>query len=374
MENIIIKTPKGERIIGPGKPVFIIAEAGSNHDGKLEQAKKLIEIAADSGADAVKFQLFRAAKIYPPKIGKIPTIQGKLDLYEFLKQAELPFKWLPVLKKYSESRGLVFIVSPFDERAVDELAKVDLAVYKIASPELNHLPLLRYIARKGKPVIMSTGLSKMSEVEEAIETVRNEGNEKILLLHCVTGYPALPEEYNLRVMETLRKAFGVPVGLSDHSLKPALVPKIAAAAGASAVEKHFTINKKLPGADHSFSLEPEELKFMVKEIREAEKWNQARRQRFLQGKGFYQKILGSGQKIIAPSEKELYPGDKRSIFVIKNIKRGEKLTRKNTDILRAERYIIPGIYPKYYGLVLGKRVVKPIKKYTGLQWEYLLKK
>lgn len=374
MQNIIIKTPKGERKIGPGQPVFIIAEAGSNHDGKLEQAKELIDVAVEAGVDAVKFQLFRAAKIYPPNAGKIPTSQGKLDLYKFFKQVELPFKWLPILKKYAESRGLVFIVSPFDEKAVDELAKVCLDAYKIASPELNHIPLLKYIAKKKKPMIMSTGLSKMADVEEAIETVRNAGNEKILLLHCVSGYPALPEEYNLKVMETMQKAFGAPVGLSDHSLDPVKIPKIAVALGANAVEKHFTINKKLPGADHSFAIEPDELKKMVKEIRQVEKWNQTKRKKFLLSDPMHKKILGTGQKLISSSEQELYPGDKRSIFAIKDIKRNEKLTKNNTDILRAERYLRPGIHPRYYDLVLGKKVNKIIKKNTGLQWNYLLNK
>lgn len=371
MQNIIIKTPKGERKIGPGQPVFIIAEAGSNHDGKLEQAKELIDAAAKAGADAVKFQLFRAAKIYPPNAGKIPTAQGKLDLYKFFVQVELSFKWLPILKKYAERKGLVFIVSPFDEKAVDELAKVNLDAYKIASPELNHIPLLKYTAKKGKPMIMSTGLSKMTDVEEAVETVRNAGNEKILLLHCVTGYPALPEEYNLKVMETMQKAFGVPVGLSDHSLDPVKIPKIAVALGANAVEKHFTINKKLPGADHSFALEPDELKKMVKEIRRVERWSRARRERFLSSEPLCKKILGTGQKLISPSEEDLYPGDKRSIFVIKDIKRNEKLNKTNTAILRAERYLKPGIHPRYYDLVLGKKVNKPIRKNTGLQWNYL---
>jgi N-acetylneuraminate synthase len=374
MQNIIIKTPKGIKKIGPGQPVFIIAEAGSNHDGKLEQAKELIDAAAQAGVDAVKFQLFRAAKIYPPNAGKIPTAQGKLDLYKFFEQVELPFKWLPILKKYAESKGLVFIVSPFDEKAVDELAKVNLEAYKIASPELNHLPLLKYIAKKKKPMIMSTGLSKMGDVEEAVETVKNAGNEKILLLHCVTGYPALPEEYNLKVMETMQKVFGVPVGLSDHSLDPVWLPKIAVALGASSVEKHFTINKKLPGADHSFAIEPDELKRMVQGIRQVEKWSQAKREKFLLSDPMHKNILGSGQKLISPSEQELYPGDKRNIFIIKDIKRGEKLNKNNTAILRAERYLKPGIHPHYYDLVLGKKVNKPIKKNTGLQWNFLLNK
>lgn len=368
MENFKISN----KWIGQEKPVFIIAEAGSNHDGKFEQAKKLIDITAESRADAIKFQLFRASKIYTPNCGKIPTPQGKLDLFKFFKQVEMPFQWLPLLKKYAENKGLIFIVSPFDEEAVDELKKNNIKAYKIASSESNHLPLLTYVARKQKPIILSVGLSTLSDVEEAIATIYKENNRQIALLHCVSSYPALPGEYNLKVIGALGNAFQVPVGISDHSLDPVLVPKLAVASGALIVEKHFTLNKKLSGADHSYALSPEELKLMVKEIREVEKWDQEKRNKFLNSSSLYKKILGTGKKIITPSEKELYPGDKRSIFVIRNLKRGDRLNKNNLAILRAERYLKPGLHPRYFDLVLGKRVTKSIKKYTGLQWDNLL--
>lgn len=363
----------GDKTIGENRPVYIIAEAGSNHDGKMEQAKELIDAAAEAGADAVKFQLFRAAKIYPPNAGKIPMPQGKkLDLYKFFEQVELPFKWLPILKKYAENKGLAFVVTPFDEKAVDELEKADIRAYKIASPELNHLPLLKHIAEKQKPIIASTGLCKLSDIEEAVEVFYNKGNKQFILLHCVTGYPAKPEEYNLRVIGTLIRAFQVPVGISDHSLDPVLVPRLAVAAGASVVEKHFTINKKLPGADHSFALEPQELKLMVDEIRKVEKWNDGLKERFINSRPSHKKIMGDGRKTITASEAELYPGDKRSIFAIKNINKGEKIAKNNIAVLRAERYLKPGIHPRYYPLVLGTKAVKPIKKFSGLQWRHLL--
>lgn len=358
--------------IGKGKPVFIIAEAGSNHDGRLEQAKKLIDVAAWAGADAVKFQLFRASTIYPPTCGKISTPQGKIDLYKFFKQVELPFKWLPLLKKYAQKKGLVFIISPFDEKLADELEKINIAIYKIASPELNHLPLLRHIAKKKKPIILSSGLSTLSDIEEALNTIYKENNFKVILLHCVSGYPVPPREYNLKVIETIKEAFQVLVGISDHSLNPVIIPKLAVAIGALMIEKHFTLSKKLPGADHPFALEPDELRLMVKEIREVENWNQEKRKKFISSKPAYKKILGTGQKIIAPSEKVLYPGDKRSIFAIKDIKRGKRLNKNNITILRAERYLKPGIHPRYFNLVLGKRTTRLVKKYTGLQWKNLL--
>ena len=361
-----------DRKIGPGNPVFIIAEAGSNHDGNFEQAKKLIDIAAEAKADAVKFQLFLASKVYTPNCGKIPTLRGKLDLYEFFQRSEMPFKWIPLLKKYAEKKGLIFIVSPFDEATADELEKNNIKAYKIASPELNHLPLLSYIAKKQKPLIISSGLSTLSDIEEAIDSIHKENNRQIVLLHCVSSYPAPPEEYNLKLIETLQNNFQVPVGISDHSLDPVIIPELAAVLGAAVIEKHFTLDKKLPGADHTFALNPDELALMVKKIREAEKWSKEKRDKFLNSKPFYKKILGNGQKIIAPSEKEIYPGDKRSIFIIKDIKNGDKLNKKNIAILRSERYLNPGIHPRYFNLILGKKVIKPIKKYNGLQWAHLL--
>ncbi|MFH1894718.1 MAG: N-acetylneuraminate synthase family protein [Patescibacteria group bacterium] len=361
------------KIIGDGNPCFIIAEAGSNHDGKFEQAKKLIDIAAFAGADAVKFQLFRAAKIYTPDSGKIETPAGKVDLYKFFKKVELPSRWLLPLKKYAEGKGLIFIVSPFDEKSVDLLAKIKIDVYKIASPELNHLPLLRHIARKQKPMILSEGLSTTADIEEALNVVNKENNFQTILLHCVSSYPAPPEDYNLNVIETLKRVFLVPVGISDHTLDPVLLPRLGAALGVSAIEKHFTISKKLPGADHPFALEPEELKLMVKEIRKTEKWSVEKKKRFLNSNPFYKKILGTSQKIIAPSEKTLYPGDKRSIFTIKDIKKDEKLSKNNIAVLRAERYLKPGIHSRYFNIILGRKTVRPVKKYNGLQWEHLLR-
>ncbi len=368
MKKIIISNNKR---IGWAEPIFIIAEAGSNHDGNFEQAKKLIDIAAEAKADAVKFQLFKANKIYPKNCGKIPGPQGKIDLYDFFKKIELPKKWLPLLKKYSENKGLIFIVAPFDEKSADELGKNNLDVYKIASPEITHLPLIRHIAKKQKPIILSTGFSKLGEIEEAIETICKENNKKIILMHCVSSYPAPLKDFNLESIKTLKTIFQTPVGISDHSLSPVIIPRLAVVLGASIIEKHFTLNKKLPGPDHHYALNPKELKLMVKEARKAEKWSEKEKKKFLNNPS-YLKILGNGQKSIAPSEKEIYPRDKRSIFVIKDLKKGEKLNKQNVDILRAERNLKPGIHPRYFDLILGKKITSPVKKNTGLQWGYLL--
>ena len=257
-----------------------IAEVSSNHNKDLERCIKFIRTSAAIDCDAVKFQLFKASKIYPPNCGKIFTPQGEIDVYKFFEQAELPFKWLPLLKKHTEEKGLAFIVTPFDEKSADVLEKIAVDVYKIASPELNHLPLLKHIAKKQRPIILSEGLSTLSDIEEAISTVYAENNRQLILLHCISSYPAPPEDYSLNVIEILKKTFRVPVGISDHSLDPVLIPKLAVACGASIIEKHFTLNKKLLGPDHLFALEPDELKLMVKEIRRVEKWSERKKKKF----------------------------------------------------------------------------------------------
>lgn len=361
-----------KKLIGKGEPIFIIAEAGSNHDGNFEQAKKLIDIAFEAKVDAVKFQLFRADKIYPENCGEVPGRKGeKIDLYKFLKQAELPLKWLSSLKKYAESKGLVFIVTPFDEESVDQLQKIGVVAYKVASPEISHLPLIKHIAKKQKPIIISTGFSRLSEIEDALDIIYKEKNKNVALMHCVSSYPAPLEDFNLKVIENLNNFFQIPVGISDHSKDPVIIPKLAVLCGASFIEKHFTLNKNLSGADHHFALNPDELELMVKEVRKTEKWNEKNRKIFLSNSS-YKKILGTGEKAIAPSEKEIYPGDKRSIFSIANIKKGEKFSKKNIAVLRAERHLKPGIHPKFFDLVLEKRATKSVKKYTGLQWPDLL--
>lgn len=361
----------GKRNIGDKDPVFIIAEAGSNHDGKLEQAFKLVDIAAAAGADAVKFQIFKASKLYPPNCGVIEQGGKKLDLYNFLRQSEVNYGWLPKLKQYCDHQNIIFLASPFDEESADAMEQSGVQGYKIASSELNHIPLLRWVARKGKPLIMSEGLSTMRDIAEAVETVQAEGNDKIALLHCVSDYPALPEEYNLNVIETLHRTFAVPVGVSDHTLDPVLVPTLAVARGARLVEKHFTINKKLEGADHLFALEPEELALMVKKIRETESLSSDEKESYLTK---HPKVMGGYEKIITPGEKKIYPGDKRWIFSLRAIQKGEKFSRENIAVLRAERFLKPGLHPRLWEEILGVECQNDISAYQGLEWRHILKR
>ncbi|OGC04168.1 hypothetical protein A2276_06110 [candidate division WOR-1 bacterium RIFOXYA12_FULL_43_27] len=372
MKKIKIKN----KYIGEGSRCFIIAEAGSNHDGKLDQAKRLIEIAADAGVDAVKFQLFKAEELYPKNCGKVDTPAGKIDLYKALKKMELPGDWLRELKKYSEKCGLIFLCAPFSEKAALELNNIDIDAFKIASPELSHLPLLRYVASFGKLMIISTGISKMADIEEAIEACRSAGNNNIVLMHCVTAYPAPLKDCNLNVIATMKMAFGLPVGFSDHTEDPLAAPVVSLLAGCNLIEKHFTPNKKLPGPDHPFALEPNELKAMVKGIRKVEAFD--KNQQYLAimkmyGEKKVMMMLGLGIKTIASSEKDLAACDRRSIRAINKISKHERFTPKNLGILRSERNLKLGIHPRYWDILIGKKAVKCIPAGKEIVWKDFIK-
>lgn len=363
------------KFVGDNHSCFIIAEAGSNHDGNLRQAKELIEIAAEARVDAVKFQLFIADDLYPRNCGKISTASGEIDLFNALKNMEIPNVWLGELKKYAEKCGLEFICSPFSEQAAKILQRSGIKIFKIASPELSHLPLIRYIAKFNCPIIMSTGISKLADIEEAVETCKNAGDDKFVLMHCISAYPTPLNECNLNIIKMLKMAFSCPVGLSDHTVSADLVPAIAVSLGANLIEKHFTISRKLKGLDHSFALEPKELAQMVKIIRQLEQIEPKARSPYVIsrfGKKTIIKIAGHYKKTISPSEELLYSCDRRTIRVIKTIKKGGFISKKNILILRSERNLTPGIHPRYWDLVLGKKVRRTVMAGSELTWEDLL--
>lgn len=360
------------RLVGEGRPTFVVAEAGNNHDGKLAQAKELIDVAAEAGADAVKFQLYKAESLYPENVGVINTPAGPIDLFHFLKAHEVPLEWLPILAERAEERGLLFLASAFDEGSVDALEAVDVAAHKIASPELNHLPLLEYAARKGRPMILSTGLNGLGEIEEAVETITRQGNDQVALLHCVTAYPAPPDTCNLRTIQTLRAAFGAPVGYSDHTADPASAPVLAAALGATILEKHFTLDRRLVGPDHPFALEPKELRQMVDAVREVNLLGPNDREWLLNQHPDAARLLGSPRKRIAPAERTARHYDRRSIHIIRDVPQGGILSHHNLRILRSEVNLQPGIEPRYWPLVLGRRAVRPLTAGRGLVWDDLL--
>ncbi len=329
------------KVIGKNQPCFIIAEAGVNHNGDIKLAKKLVDIAVEARADAVKFQTFHAEALVTATAEKA-TYQkettGSGTQLEMLKKLELKDSEFKELVKYANSRGIIFLSTPFDTGSVDLLAKLGVPAYKIASGEINNFILLKHIASKQKPIILSTGMSTLREVEEAVKFLKKEGAKNIVLLHCVTAYPAKVEDTNLKAMETMQQLFNLPVGLSDHTMG-IYVPIAAVALGACVIEKHFTIDRNLRGPDHRASLEPEELKEMVRAIRDIEK------------------ASGDGLKRPTKTEEANKKIARRSLVAKVDIPKGSTITEKMLDIKRPAT----GIEPKYLDKVIGKKAKISIK-------------
>lgn len=322
----------GAHIISEKKPTFIIAEIGSNHDGKFSQAKKLVHAAANAGADAVKFQSFRAeGLLHTHRL----NAKKKWELHPatpLLKKLEVPDAWHWKLKKYCDSLGIIFMSTPFDLARADLLHDVGVPAYKISSGDLTYTQLLRHVARFKKPVILSTGIATLKEVKEAVRVIEKEGNKKIILLHCVSLYPPKFEDANVRVVVTLKKSFPYPVGYSDHT--PGwTVPLAAVAFGARVIEKHLTLNRRLKGPDHPYAMTVSEFQKMVEEIRHLEK------------------ALGSGVKKPVTAEIPERIGARRSLYAAKEIAQGDPLDEKSIRVVR-HAY---GLFPKDLDWVIKKR-------------------
>lgn len=367
-----------DRAIWPGAApghVYVIAEIGSNHNHDLRLARELISLAAEAGVDAVKFQLFRAESLYPPHAGRVDTPMGTADLHEMFNAVELPFEWLQRLGDAAHDASVAFVCAPFDEAMLAELAELDMPAIKIASPELNHLPLLRAAARLRRPLVCSTGLATVGDIAEAIATIEAEWPDpELVLLQCASAYPLPPEQANLGVIETLRRTFGVPVGLSDHTMEAERTPAVAVAMGAALIEKHFTLDRSLPGPDHPISLEPGELRAMVAAIRELQGMPPDERMAEVQRRfGNVSAVVGDGVKRIVPAEHELYPNDKRSIHAVRDIAAGDTLGPENLRVLRSERNLVPGLHPRYWELACGAVAVDGLSAGAGLQWRNLVR-
>ena len=340
----------GSRTVGAGAPAYLIAEAGLNHDRKLDQALRLIDVAAEAGADAVKFQTFSAEKIQArtrDRASYLDTLVEKgRSMQDLFRDLELPREWHEALAKHARERGLDFLSTPFDEEAVDLLETLDVPAIKIASFELWHLPLIRHAARTGRPLILSTGMANMGDIEDALDAARSEGNERIVLLHCAISYPPAWKDLNLRAIPTMAAAFHVPVGYSDHS-PGHTADVVAVTLGAAAIEKHFTIDKSLPGPDHPFALDPGELAAMVRAIREAEA------------------SLGTGEKRRAEAEAELYRVARRSLFAAVDIPKGTVIERSMIAVLRPGT----GLKPRDLDLVVGRVARADIRANDPITWE-----
>ena len=326
------------------KKTLIIAEAGVNHNGSIELAKNLVDAAKDSGADAVKFQTFKADKLVIKKAEKAEYQKQTTDTgesqYEMIKKLELSFENHKELLSYCNKKEIQFLSSPFDLDSIDTLNELGLDILKIPSGEIINLPYLRKIGKLNKKVILSTGMSDLGEIEDALDVLTENGTDinKITVLHCNTEYPTPFEDVNLKAMLAIKNAFNVKVGYSDHT-KGIEVPIAAVALGAEVIEKHFTLDRNLEGPDHKASLEPNELGEMVRAIRNIEK------------------ALGTGNKKPSPSELKNKPIARKSLIAIRDIKKGEKFTEKNVGIKRPGN----GISPMRWEEVIGKTVNKDFK-------------
>lgn len=332
--------------------IFIIAEAGVNHNGSIELAKQLIDAAADACADAVKFQTFKADGVVTKNATRasyqVRNLGNDETQQEMLSRYELRYDDFIGLKEYCDEKGITFLSTPHSEDAIDFLDDL-VPAYKFGSGDLTNIPVLEYAAKKGKPMILGTGMATMDEIKEALRAIHNQGNKDVVMLHCTSNYPCSLEEVNLRAMQTMQKELDCLVGYSDHT--PGIfVTIMAVAMGACVIEKHFTLDRNLPGPDHKASLEPDELKDMVNAVRNAEK------------------ALGSGLKRPTESERETMKVARKSIVAKVDIQKGVKIKR---EMLAIKRPGI-GIEPKNIDKIIGKKSKRDIKEDTLISWSDLI--
>ncbi|HXW69418.1 MAG TPA: pseudaminic acid synthase [Dissulfurispiraceae bacterium] len=342
----------GGRAIGKDQPVFIIAELSANHNRKFDLAAETIKAAKEAGAEAIKLQTYTPDTItldcdneyFRIKQG---TVWDGGTLYQLYREAYTPWEWQPKLKKLAEDMGLFCFSSPFDNTAVDFLEHMDVPAYKVASFEITDIPLIEYIASKGKPLIISTGIATLCDIEEALNACGRMGNDQVALLKCTSSYPAPLEEMNLRTIPNLAETFNTVVGLSDHTLSIS-VPAASVALGARIIEKHLILDRKSGGPDAAFSMEPEEFSAMVHFVRDVEK------------------ALGTVSYTLSDRAKKSREFS-RSLFVIKDMKTGEVLTGENVKSIRPGF----GLHPKYFNYIVGRKINQNVKKGTPLNWSLI---
>ena len=370
--------------------INIIAEIGTSHEGSFEKAKELVDAAADSGADTIKFQWVYADEILHPKTGFVKLPTGNIPLYERFKQLECPVSFYREILDYVHSKGCKFCCSPFGLRSLSELLEIKPDYVKIASPELNHYKMLESLRDwrqtqkvRGEamvPVILSSGVSTLADIDRAVRIV---GREGVSLLHCITSYPAPEEEYNLRVITNLKNILGIETGVSDHSLDPSLVPVLSVLCGGTVIEKHITLSRKTEGLDDPVALEAEAFALMVHEVHQAE----AALRHYGQEVGFKRALdqlseqfgrekveaaLGDGIKKLAAAEETNYGRTNRSLHFMRAMKKGEIIGEGDIAILRTEKILTPGISPEYYDLMIGKKLSRDVEDGAGVQMEDFL--
>lgn len=339
------------RQIGNNNPPYIIAELSGNHNGKLEHAFEIMRAAKTAGADAIKIQTYTADTMTidfegPGFVVDLPLWKNR-KLYDLYEEASTPWEWHEVLFAMAKKLDLTIFSSPFDKSAVDFLENLGTPAYKIASPEIVDIPLIEYVASTGKPMIMSTGMANIEEIEDAVSAAQKAGCKQLSILHCVSAYPTPPQDANLSNIMELRRKFNLVTGLSDHTLG-VVVPIAAVSMGASIIEKHFTLSRSEGGVDSAFSIEPEELEFLVSSCKEAQD--------------------ATGEVKIGPKESELRGLNyRRSLYIVEDIAAGEILTIDNVRAIRPGF----GLKPKFYNEIIGKKALQDIKRGTPVSWKLI---
>jgi len=394
----------------PRNPL-IIAELGTAHGGSLSRAQELVQSAAEAGASCVKLQMVFADEILHPNTGEVALPGGTIRLYDRFKQLEMPLDFYAKIKEYVESRGLLFLCTPFGLKSARMLRELQPKIVKIASPELNFTALLEEVAKWGLPTLLSSGVSTLGDIEEAVGTIQKEifnhgvtrsnteeknktepllklretpcppwlyssniksEDHRLCLLHCVTAYPAPETDYNLRVLQSLAAVFGVSVGVSDHSLDPELVPALAVSQGAAVIEKHFCLSRDDPGLDDPIALPPPEFARMVKALRRAAEMGPEETVASLsreRGAAPVEAVLGSGVKTLAPSEQNNYSRTNRSLHALRDIQAGEIIQAADFAVLRTEKILRPGLAPSHAADICGRTARRFIPAGEGIRFE-----
>ncbi len=352
--------------------VYVIAEIGTSHQGDRQKARELIEAAAEAGADCAKFQVVFAEEIIHPLTGELDLPGGRVRLYDRFVAVEQDQDFYAFLKSETESQGMDFLASPFGLTSARILNALGVSAYKVASPELNHLPLLSELRSYGKPVILSSGVSRLGDIESAVDCLEG---LPLSLLHCITAYPAPPEEYNLRVLGPLSVLFGCPTGISDHSMDPELVPLTGVLAGASLLEKHFCLSRQDPGLDDKIALDPPLFRQMVTSLHQLEAVPESDRRALLDerfGKQRVEQILGTGRKTLAPAERANYERTNRSLHFVRALPRGHQLNATDIVLVRTEKILRPGLAPQHHSTLLGRHLSRDVDAGQGVEWADLL--
>jgi sialic acid synthase SpsE len=365
----------------PRNPL-IIAELGTSHGVELSKAKEMAAAAAEAGAGCIKLQMVFADEILHPNTGEVSLPGGKIRLYDRFKQLEALPEFYADIKEYVESLGLLFLCTPFGLKSAKILKELKPKIVKIASPELNYTALLREVAGWGLPVLLSTGVSKLGDIEAALEILTTEDTEfhrgkrkeesLPCLLHCVTAYPAPETDYNLRVLQSLASVFGVSVGVSDHSLDPCLVPSLAVCQGAAVIEKHFCLSRDEPGLDDPIALCPSDFALMSKAIRRAAETDAEQTLEYYsneRGISLVDAVLGDGVKTLAPSEQNNYERTNRSIHALRDIQIGETIKAEDFAVLRTEKILRPGLAPSWAEQICNRTAKRFIPAGEGIRFE-----